>query len=143
MAQRQSYEIIFREGEPGEMQAKLYRALCKREIESTRYANEPCLIILGILDSVNHMLNTLSLNYFLSFKDPVYVQLTLEFLSSLILNLIPNTGCSSGTIQFCLFNVEYAFSFDQLADLLQFPYGDDVVCEVPDIDGWQHAFQPF
>lgn len=89
MAQRQGYEIIFREGKPGEMQEEIYRALSKREIESTRYADEPCLIALGILDSVNHMLNTLSLNYLLSFKDPVYVNLTLEFLSSLIFNPTP------------------------------------------------------
>lgn len=111
MTQRQSYEIIFREGEPGEMQAEICGALHKREIESTRYADEPYLIALGILDSVNHILNTLSLNYFLSFKDLVYVPLTLEFLSSLIFNPNSNTGCSSGTVQFRLFNVEYAFSF--------------------------------
>ena len=89
------------------------------------------------------MLETLSLNYLLSFKDPVYAQLTLEFLSSLIFSPVPNTNCSSGTIQFRLFNIEYAFTFVQLADLLQFPHGDDVVCEVPNTDGWQHAFQPF
>lgn len=35
------------------------------------------------------------------------------------------------------------FSFAQLADLLQFPHGDDVVCEVPDTDGCRHCFQPF
>jgi hypothetical protein len=98
MAQMREYEILSRNGEPGEVQEKTYTALSAREIESTRYADEPCLIALGILDSVNHMLNTLSLNYFLSFKDPVYAQLTLEFLSSFIFSPTPNTNCSSGTV---------------------------------------------
>ena len=77
MAQIREYEILFRNGEPGELHEEIYTTLSAREIESTRYSDEPCLIALGILDSVNHMLNTLSLNYFLSFKDPVYAQLTL------------------------------------------------------------------
>lgn len=72
MAQMREYEILFRNGEPGELQEETYMALSARKIESTRYTDEPCLIALGILDSVIYMLNTLSLNYFLSFKDPVY-----------------------------------------------------------------------
>lgn len=143
MAQRRKYEILFRVGEPDELQEEIYTTLSTRQIESTRYADEPCLIALRILDSVNHMLNTLSLNYFLSFKDPVYAQLTLEFLSSLIFSPAPNTNCSSATVQFRLFNVEYAFTFSQLADLLQFPHGDDVVSEILDTEGRQHVFQPF
>lgn len=89
------------------------------------------------------MLSTLNLNYFLSFKDTIYAQLTLEFLSSLIFSLAPNTNCSSGTVQFRLFNIEYAFTFAQLTDLLQLPHGNDIVSEVPDTEGWQHTFQPF
>lgn len=143
MAQRRKYEILFRVGEPSELQEEIYTTLSTREIESTRYVDETCLIALGILDSVNDMLNTLNLNYFLSFKDPVYAQLTLEFLSSLIFSPNPNTNYSGGTVQFRLFNVEYVFTFSQLANLIQFPHGDDVVCEVPDTEGWHHAFQPF
>lgn len=103
MAQSQSHEVIFRECELSEMQVELYRAPRKREIESIRYADEPCLIALGILDSVNHMLNTLSLNYLLSFKDHVYVHLTLEFLSSLIFNPTPTQDVPVG-----LFNFSYS-----------------------------------
>lgn len=118
MAQRHECKIFIRVGKPGELQEKIYTTLSTREIESTRYADEPCLIALGIIDSFNHRLNTLSLNYFLYFKDPIYVQLTLEFLSSLIFSPAPNIGCSSGIVQFFLINVEYTFTFAQLADLL-------------------------
>jgi hypothetical protein len=143
MAQMREYEIVFKNGETNELQEETYTSLSGRKIESTRYADEPCLFALGILDSVNYMLETLNLNYFLSLKDPIYAQLTLEFLSSLIFSPTPNTNCSSGTVHFHLFNVEYALTFSQLADLLHFPHGDDVVSEVPDTEGWQRAFQPF
>lgn len=118
MAQMREYELLFRNGEPIELQEETYTALSARKIESTRYIDEPYLLALGILDSVNHMLDTLSLNYFPYFKDPVYAQLTLEFLSSIIFSPTPNTNCSSGTVQFRLFDIEYAFTFAQLADLL-------------------------
>jgi hypothetical protein len=60
-----------------EKQAQLYETLRSRDIHPTRYADETCLRQLGLYHSVNHMLNLLDLNYFLSKKDPVYVQLTL------------------------------------------------------------------
>lgn len=111
MAQMGEYKIVFRNGESGELQEEMYTSLSARKIESTRYADEHCLYALGIQDSVNYMLDILNLNYFLSLKDPVYAQLTLEFLSSLIFSLTPNTNCSSGTVQFSLFNVEYTLTF--------------------------------
>lgn len=123
MAHMREYEIMFRNGELGELQEETYTSLSARKIESIRYADEHCLYALGIQDSVNYMLDTLNLNYFLSLKDPVYAQLTLEFLISLIFSPTPSTNCYSGTVQFHLFNVEYALTFSQLADLLHFPHG--------------------
>lgn len=50
------YKIMFRNGEPGELQEETNTSLSARKIESTRYTDEPYLIALGILDSVNYML---------------------------------------------------------------------------------------
>ncbi|WJX33554.1 hypothetical protein P8452_21749 [Trifolium repens] len=132
MAQQLTYGIIFRQGKPGEKQHKLYEALTSREGQPTRYADVACLRRLGLYDSVNHMLNLLNLNYFLSQINPVYAQLTLEFLSSLKVTIIPETRSSSGTVNFCMFNEEHEFNFNEPADLLHFPHGNNVACEVTD-----------
>jgi hypothetical protein len=89
-----AYEIVFRRGE----QSQTYEELRTREIQPTRYADEFTLNELGLLYSVNYLLDNLKLNYFLSQKNHVYAQLTLEFLSSLIVSTIPETRSSSGTL---------------------------------------------
>lgn len=42
-----------------------------------------------------------------------------------------------------MFNKEYQFSLDQIADLLQFPYGESVICETPLDTNWAHEFDHF
>ncbi|CAJ2637544.1 unnamed protein product [Trifolium pratense] len=132
------YEVIFRKGR-NEKQASLYQELSTREIVSTRYCDEACLRMLGLYDSVNFMLDSLHLNYFLSQANPVYVQLTLEFLSSLKMSTVPNSNSTSGTINFRMFNHDYTFSFHDMADLLHFPH-THVVCEVTDDELWSKTF---
>jgi hypothetical protein len=139
MSQQPAYEIIFRQGKSGEKQHKLYEALSSREIQPTRYADVACLRRLGLYDSVNHMLNLLNLNYLLSQINPVYAQLTLEFLSSLKVTTIPETRSTSGTVNFRMFNEEREFNFNELADLLHFPHGNNVAWEVPDNEQWLGA----
>ncbi|CAI8593104.1 unnamed protein product [Vicia faba] len=55
----------------------------------------------------------------------------------------PDTDCSCGIVNFRMFNVRYAYTFDQLADLLHFPHGNKMVCEVPYTERWKNYFQPF
>lgn len=98
MAQMREYKIVFRNGKSGELQEETYTSLSARKIKSTRYADEHYLYALGIQDNVNYMLDVLNLNYFLSLKDPVSAQQTLEFLSSLIFSPSSNTNCSSGIV---------------------------------------------
>jgi hypothetical protein len=68
-----AYEIVFRRGE----QSQIYEELRSREFQTTRYADDFILNELGLLDSVNYLLNNVNLNYFLSQKNHVYTQLTL------------------------------------------------------------------
>jgi len=63
-------------------------------------------------------------------EPPVYVQLTREFLSSLIITDLAQIS-SSGTLHFRMFNVQYRCSFDQMAEFLHLPHGDGEICEVP------------
>jgi hypothetical protein len=134
-----AYEIVFRRGE----QSQIYEELRSREIQTTRYVDEFILNELGLLDSVNYLLNNLNLNYFLSQKNPVYTQVTLEFLSSLIVSTIPETRSFRGTIYFLMFNVEYELSFNDMADLLHFPHGRGVAYEVNNDEYWQNTFNLF
>jgi hypothetical protein len=134
-----AYAIVFRRGE----QSQIYEELRSREIQTTRYADDAILNALGLLDSVNYLLNNLNLNYFLSHKNPVYTQLTLEFLSSLIVSTHTETRSSIGTINFRMFNVEYELSFNDMAGLLHFPHGHGVACEVNNDEDWQNTFSLF
>ncbi|CAJ2668202.1 unnamed protein product [Trifolium pratense] len=122
-----AYELVFRRNSN---QSQTYEDLRRREIQATRYADDSTLRKLGLLDSVNFLLDNLNVRHFLSQQNPVYTQLTLEFLSSLIVNTVPETRSSHGAVYFRMFNTEYEFSFNDMADLLHFPHGQEVKCEV-------------
>lgn len=63
-------------------------------------------------------------------------------MSSLIYNIIPNTASTVGTVKFRMFNMEYEYTTDCLACLLEFPHGESVVCETPINSNWStEAFQ--
>jgi hypothetical protein len=138
-----AYEVTFRQGKAGEKQEKLYRALLERDFYPTKYPHVECLKQLGLYQSVGYLINALNLDYFLSQSNSTFVQLTQEFLSSLIISITPNTQSSTGIVRFRMFNKEYQFNFNQLADLCRFPHGDNVACEVPQTEQWLHAFSPF
>ena len=44
------------------------------------------------------------------------------------------------TISFGMFNKEYQLNLNQIADLLQFLYGEDVICETRLDTNWVHKF---
>ena len=84
------------------------------------------------------MLGRLGLTHFCARRDPTYVRLTLEFLSSLVYT---TQSWTASTISFYMFNKEYQFNLKRSAELLQFLYGEGVICETPlDID-WVHECQ--
>jgi hypothetical protein len=144
MAQQGDYEIIFRQGGDGEKQANLFDALSSRGVEATRHCDPPCMRLLGLYDSVNYMVNRLNLPYFLYTNNATYIQLTLEFLSSLEVSIAPNSNSVDGIIKFRMFNTEYAYTFHEMAQLLRFPHlMPTVVCELPDNDQWLPTYISF
>lgn len=74
--------VIFQQGKDDQKHRKNYESL-NQDIVPTRYADDSCLCSLGLYDNVYWMLDRLSLTHFYACKDPTYVSLTLEFLSSL------------------------------------------------------------
>lgn len=135
--------VVFREGRDGRKQQKHYEALLTQDIVPTRYASDSCLHNLGLYDSVYWMVDRLSLTHFYARKDPTYVSLTLEFLSSLVYTTNSWTSSTVGTTKFHMFNRAYEFSFNQMADLLQFPHGEGVICETPLDTDWPHEVGQF
>lgn len=89
------------------------------------------------------MLDRLELSHFFSQKDPTHVRLTLEFLSSLHYTTRIGSASTTGTVKFRMFNREYKFTTDQLAEVLQFPYGEGVICEAPLETDWMHKVGKF
>ena len=74
--------MVFRDGEVGVRQEKLYHRFHQRGILPKRYIDEDCLHDLGLLDSVQFMLHASGLHHIATINLPTYEPLTLEFLSS-------------------------------------------------------------
>lgn len=123
--------VIFREGRDSRKYKKHYEALLNRDIVPTRYANDSFLHSLGLYDSVYWMLDRLSLTHFYACRDPTYVSLALEFLSSLTYTTNSWTASTVGTIKFCMFNRKCEFNLNQMVDLLQLPHGEGVIFKTP------------
>ncbi|CAJ2633219.1 unnamed protein product [Trifolium pratense] len=132
--------LMYRPGQEGYTQRNIFKALTKRDFVPTRYADKGCLRKLGLYDSVNYMLDTLDLNFFLNQKDVGYFPLTIEFLSSLILI---NPDSSNGIARFRLQNKEYELTYDQIANLLRIPYGDGVMYSIPENEQWEENARLF
>lgn len=135
--------VVFHEGRDGRKQEKHYEALLTWDIVPTRYADDSCLRSLRLYDSVYQMLDRLSLTNFYACRDPTYVSLTLDFLKSLVYTINSWTISPIDTVKFRMFNKEYEFILNQMDDLLQFPHGEGVICEIPLDTNWPHEFGTF
>ena len=90
--------FILREGKPRDRQRKIIERLQNREILPTRYVDDNCLYTLGIYHSIFYLLDNLGLHSIFSNKEPTFERLTIEFLSSLIYIVNPNTASTIGTV---------------------------------------------
>lgn len=134
--------IIFCEGKDGNRQRQRYQELLTQEVYSTRYIDDNCLYSLGIYHCVYYLLENLGLEHLFDHRENTYMNLTMEYLSSLIYNVSPNTTSTVCTVKFRMFNMEYAYITDQLEGLLGFPHGEGVLCETPlDTDWAIKAYQ--
>jgi hypothetical protein len=91
---------ILREGKPGDRQRRIIERLQNREILPTRYVDDNCPYTLGIYHSIFHLLDFLGLHTIFVNREPTFERLTVEFLSSLIYTVSPNTASTVGTVKF-------------------------------------------
>lgn len=110
---------FFGNGRDGQKQQNKFEALLNRDIITMGYANATYLHRLGLLDNVNWMINIVGLYHFYARKDATYDSLTREFLSSFIYTVQPDTASTSRTVQFKMFNKEFAYSTNQLSKLVR------------------------
>src|SRR4051812_43698668 len=73
--------ISFRTDDNGEQREK-YLSFYRRSVVATKYADVNCLHTLGLLESVQWMLNNVGLSHFCTRNDPTYEPIVLEFMSS-------------------------------------------------------------
>lgn len=123
--------IIFGDGIEGEAQRTKYAKLFSCEVSPTRYTDESILHNLGLIGSVNWMPGNLGMSHFCTLTSPTYVRLTYKFLSSFSYQTPVSYQRTTSIVKFRMFNRNYEFSQNHLADLLQFPHGDGLACERP------------
>ncbi|XP_058768168.1 uncharacterized protein LOC131641893 [Vicia villosa] len=130
-------QIVFRQGGAGDLQQQRYREFYQRSITSTRYVDENCLRDLGMLDTVQRLLDKLGLTKACTLNLPTYEALTLEFLSSYSYNTPPGAGMHlTGAANFRMFNTEYTVDQETLSEILQFTRGEDVNYRIPPEMDW-------
>lgn len=123
--------LVFSEGEVGELQKRRYLKFYKCSVTPTRYADESCLCKLGLLGNVQWILDRLDLTHLCSLNDATYERLTLEFLSSFTYYTPMVDQYSSSMVRFIIFNRDYELSQDTLGDMLYFPHGNGIAYACP------------
>ena len=77
--------------------------LAKRKIANIRYRDDSALHTLGLFDDIYWMLDLVGWTQLSKMKYPTYDRLTLEFLSSIKVNVLYGPRCKEEVITFRLF----------------------------------------
>lgn len=91
-----------------EQRVRFYVLVCSRIVPS-RYVDEPTLESLGLLTNVGWMFDQLGWRHFLSPRHRTYIRPTLEYFSSVELELGKRMRGHFGTVSFRLFNNDHEF----------------------------------
>lgn len=113
-------------------QKKRFQVHRKWKLTPTRYICEHTLTDLGLKIEVDRMFHVLGMLEFMSLEAPTYEHITLEFLSTLEIQLekwwINTTRYYYNTLRFLLFNNYCELSVNELAGILRLPlYGPGAV----------------
>lgn len=100
-----------------------YEMLEKRKIVRTRYMDDMVLTTLGMKEDVDYMIDRARWTRFISMRYPIYIRVTLKFLSSLEVQILQGVNFEEGKIQFRIFNVEYEWTLAQFASICGLPVG--------------------
>ena len=81
-----------------------YTLLLNRPMFCTKYIDEYALQTLGLLDDVMWMFQRVGWTKWVALRRPTYERITIEFLSSLDIEILQGKNCQEGSIKFRLFN---------------------------------------
>lgn len=129
--------ITFAEGIIGVNQRSNYHKLFKRNILATRYPDNTTLRDLGLIDNVNWLLSNLGMSYLSYLTIPAYIRLTREFLSSFKYATCIGGSRTISIIYFRMFNRDFTFSQDHMANIFPFPLGYEYTCQAPLESEWE------
>ena len=90
---------------------------------NTRYLHEQTLELLGLMGDIAWLYGRAEWDTFISQKYNTYIQLTLEFLSSLEAEVLRGHHAAEGHITFLLFNIEHVLTLAELNSIYHFPPG--------------------
>lgn len=88
-------------------QRRCYEVLAKIIISPTRYPYSPCLVTLGLIDSLRYIFSQIKWYTFLVAENPTYQNLTLEFPSSFPFQPRLGLGQNRGLATFMFFRHDY------------------------------------
>jgi len=101
-------------------------------VVATRCYDEDLLARLGMLDDITWLFTRGGMGHILEIKEHTYQDLTLEFLSTLHVEVTRGPQCQAGYILFYLQGQLYELNLDTLNSIFGFPHNMDLShCQVP------------
>jgi hypothetical protein len=103
-----------------------YNCLSNRTVVATRYYDEDLLVQLGLLEDIRWLFARGGMEHFIERKDHTYRDLTLEFLSTLHVEVTSGAQCQAGYISFYLLGQFYEMNLGSFNEIFGFPPSLDV-----------------
>ena len=111
-----------------------YNCLNERTIVATRYCDEDLLARLGILDDICWLFVRGAVGHFLEIKEHTYSNMTLEFLSTLHVEVTRGPQSQAGYISFYLQGQLYELNLGTFNSIFGFPLAW-TRCDFPQVYG--------
>jgi len=109
-----------------------YNCLNEHMVIATRYYDEDLLARFGILDDIHWVFARGGMGHFLKIKEHTHRDMTLEFLSTLYVEVTGGPQCPAGYISFYLQGQLYELNLGTFNSIFGFPPSMDLShCQVP------------
>ena len=103
-----------------------YNCLSSRSVVATRYYDDELLVQLGLLEDIRWLFGRGGMEHFTERKDHTYRDLTLEFLSTLHVEVTSGAQCQAGYLSFYLLGQFYELNLSAFNEIFGFPPSLDV-----------------
>ena len=98
-----------------------YNCLNERMVMATRYCDEDLLSRLGMSDDIRWLFARGGMGHFIEIQDHTYLDLTLEFLSTLHVDVTRGPPCQARYMSFSLQGQLYELNFGTFKNIFGFP----------------------